>query len=112
MSRGVPELAPKQSRRVFGTTWAALAVLVVLLLAGLLWMQGAEQRAIDAMEPGKRLAVFQQSYASFEALCREDPGRALASDCRRQARFLKQFPECGSACHERLSPYLPQLSTR
>ncbi|MGZ3460036.1 MAG: hypothetical protein ACXU86_16210, partial [Archangium sp.] len=46
-----------------------LAVLVAtvlgLLLVGLLWMLGAEQRAINAMEPGRRVAVFQQSYASF-----------------------------------------------
>lgn len=108
MSRGVPELTPEQSKRVFRGAWVVLALLAVVLLAGLFWMQGGEQRAIDAMEPGKRSAVFQQGYASFESLCREDPGGALTSDCRRQARFLRQFPECGSACHERLSPYLPR----
>lgn len=94
---------------MFHAAWILLAVLaVVLLVAGLFWALGAEQRAIDSMKPGKRAAVFQQSFASFEALCREDPGGALTSDCRRQARFLGQFPECGAACHERLSPYLPR----
>jgi hypothetical protein len=85
-----------------------VAIALVVVLAGVLWMVGAEQRAIDSMEPGKRAAVFQQSYASFDALCHEDPGGPLTSDCRRQALFLRQFPECGAGCHERLTPYLPR----
>lgn len=100
-----PDRAEK-TRRYRLVVPVVLALLV--LLAAVLWMLGAEQRAIDAMEPGKRAAVFQQSYASFDALCRDDPGGALTSDCRQQARFLRQFPECGPGCHERLAPYLPR----
>lgn len=108
MSRGVPGLTPEQAKRVFRVAWILLGVLVVLLLAGLFWMLGAEQRAINAMEPGKRAAVFQQSFESFESLCSENPGGALAADCQRQARFLQKFPECGGDCRARLSPYLPR----
>jgi hypothetical protein len=39
-------------------------------------------------------------------VCQGEPSRALMANCRRQARFLEQFPECDSACHARLSPYL------
>ena len=58
------------------------------------------------MEPGKRAVLFQESFASFEALCREDPGGALTANCRRQARFLSHFPECGTACRAETSQYL------
>lgn len=108
---GSGEPWPGQGEKTKRLLAVLVAIALLVLLAGVLWMLGAEHRAIDALEPGKRAAVFQQGYASFEALCREDPGRALTSDCRRQARFLKQFPECRGSCRERLSPYLPH-STR
>jgi hypothetical protein len=107
MSPGEPW--PREGERKKGRRLALLVALALLvLLAGVLWTLGAEQRAINGMEPGKRTAVFQRSYASFEALCQEDPGGPLTSDCRQQARFLRQFPECDGACRELLSPYLPR----
>ncbi len=103
MSRGLPELTPEQSKRAVRALGGVLAVL--LLVAGLFWVLGAEQRAINTMEPGKRVAVFQQSFATFESLCGEYPGEALMSNCRRQARFLRRFPECDVVCRSKVSRY-------
>jgi cbb3-type cytochrome oxidase subunit 3 len=100
------ELTLEQSRRGLRAARVVLTVLAALLLvAGLYWILGAEQRAINAMEPGKRTTAFQQSYASFELMCGEYPSEALMANCRRQARFLKHFPECGVACRAEVSRY-------
>ncbi|PTL84917.1 hypothetical protein DAT35_07650 [Vitiosangium sp. GDMCC 1.1324] len=110
MSPGEPwlDLDEQEARKSRLRVRVAMVVVmaVLLLVAGMLWMQGAERRAILDMAPEKRAAVFQQSLASFESLCGEDPGFALSSDCRRQARFLRQFPECVGACQEQVSRYL------
>ena len=104
MSRGEPGLTREHWKVIGRVVVGALAVL--LLAVGLQWVLGAERRALRKMEPGRRAVLFQQSFASFEALCREDPGGFLTANCRRQARFLTQFPECGTACHARTSLYL------
>jgi cytochrome b pre-mRNA-processing protein 3 len=104
MNRGEPGLTREQWSLMTRVLVGALAVL--LLLAGLQWMLGAEQRALRGMEPGKRTVLFQESFASFETLCREDPGGFLTANCRRQARFLDKFPECGTACRVETSRYL------
>ncbi|WP_375769609.1 hypothetical protein NR798_01625 [Archangium gephyra] len=79
---------------------------VLLAVVGLQWVLGAERRALLGMEPEKRTVLFQESFASFETLCRKDPGGALTASCRRQARFLSQFPECDHACRVETSQYL------
>jgi hypothetical protein len=89
---------------------AVLGLSVLLLVAGLLWVLGAERRAVLSMEPEKRAVLFQESFASFESLCHEDPGGALTADCRRQARFLARFPECGDACRAEVSQYIGQAT--
>jgi hypothetical protein len=104
MSRGEPGLT-REHWKVMGRVLAG-ALAVLLLVVGLQWVLGAEQRALRKMEPGKRAVLFQESLTSFETLCREDPGGFLTMNCRRQARFLTQFPECGTACHAQTSPYL------
>ncbi|HEX5750117.1 MAG TPA: hypothetical protein VFZ09_28060 [Archangium sp.] len=104
MSRGEPGLTREHWGVLSRVLVGALAVL--LFGGGLSWVLGAERRALQALEPGKRAVLFQESYASFETLCQEDPGGALTANCRRQARFLTQFPECGTACRARTSPYL------
>jgi len=104
MSRGGPWLTREERKVLTGV--AGVGIALVLLVAGLLWVLGAEQRAIQTMEPGRRAVVFQRSFASFESLCREDPGGSLSADCRRQARFLQKFPECVDVCREEVSRYL------
>ncbi|MCY1073060.1 hypothetical protein [Archangium lansingense] len=104
MSRGEPGLTREHWKVISRVLVGALVVLLVVV--GLQWVLGAERRAIQSMEPGKRAVLFQESYASFEALCQEDPGGALTGNCRRQARFLSNFPECGTACRTQTSRYL------
>ena len=84
---------------------AVLGLSVLLLVAGLVWVLGAERRALLSMEPGRRAVLFQETLTSFETLCHEDPGGALTDTCRRQARFLGLFPECDAACHAEVSRY-------
>lgn len=104
MSPGEPGLTREHWNVTSRALVAALALL--LFVVGLYWVLGAERRALLDMEPGKRAVLFQESFASFETLCQEDPGGALSANCRRQARFLSQFPECGTACRARTSQYL------
>jgi hypothetical protein len=104
MSRGAPWLTRDEWKALVGVVLVAAAVMLVV--TGLLWVLGAEHRAIASMEPGRRALLFQETLEGFETLCQEDPGGALTADCRRQAHFLRQFPECEGACREVLSPYL------
>ena len=104
ISRGEPGLTREHWNVIGRVVVGALALL--LLAVGLQWVLGAERRALRNMEPGQRAVLFQESFASFETLCREDPGGSLTANCRRQARFLSQFPECGTACRAQTSLYL------
>jgi len=108
MSWGLPEFTPEKRKRAVRAVGVVLAAL--LLVAGLLWVLGAEQRAINAMEPGKRAVVFQQSFASFETLCGGYSGEALMANCRRQARFLRLFPECDGSCRSEVSRYVGEAT--
>ncbi len=76
--------------------------LLVALAVGV-WVLGAERRALQAMEPGRRAALFQANLESYQRLCREDPGVVLASPCRERAGFLLLFPECTEPCRVQVS---------
>lgn len=106
MSPGEPWLGRDERKPTLGVRVSVMVVVAVLLAAGLLWVLGAEQRAILSMEPERRAVVFQQSYASFEAMCHEDPGGFLTANCRRQARFLQKFPECQGVCRTETLQYI------
>ena len=110
MSRGGSGFSGELGRPV---AWALGLVVLMMVLAALVqWTRGAQGRALAAMEPGKRAEVFERSMASVESLCREDPGPALASDCRSQADFLRQFPECTQGCRVEVGRYLHSWGTR
>lgn len=110
MSRGGSGFSVELGRPV---AWIVGLVVVVAVLAGLVqWTRGAQGRALEAMDPGKRAEVFERSMASFQSLCHEDPGPALASDCRSQAGFLRRFPECTEGCRAELGRYLHTWGTR
>jgi hypothetical protein len=84
------------SRRVVS---AILAIAVALLLLTWLWQYGAERRAVLSLPPAERAAVFARELANFKTLC-TSPAHAdsLADQCRAKASFLREFPECDSAC--------------
>lgn len=75
----------------------ALAVLLAALLLASFWsVSQSRRRAVEALVPGRRAALFEQALASARAVCAAGPG--LHDECVRQSEFLLEFPECREAC--------------
>ncbi|MCY1017974.1 hypothetical protein [Pyxidicoccus sp. MSG2] len=85
---------------------------VVLLVLGAVWLylQGGENRALNAMSPAQRAALFQETRDSIRLMCLSDAGvkKAFQGRCAKQADFLVRFPECDEACKQEVAPMLPQ----
>lgn len=102
-----PTGAEKRARQL-------VVVGVVLLLLGGLWLylQGGENRALNAMSPAQRAALFQETRDSIRLMCESDAGvkKSFQARCARQADFLNRFPECDAACKREIEPFLPEAS--
>jgi hypothetical protein len=86
-----------------GPKWkVALTLLALLVLAGLyvLWHSQAESRTVAGLAPAQRAAVYQEALGRYRVVCRGDESTALRTECGRQARFLRLFPECDEACRQ------------
>ncbi|MCP3136862.1 hypothetical protein [Pyxidicoccus xibeiensis] len=87
-----------------------LGVLVLILGTVWLYLQGGENRALKAMAPAQRAALFQETRDDFRQGCVTDAGvlnPRFAKRCRRQADFLTRFEECDEACRREIAPALP-----
>ncbi|WP_426734150.1 hypothetical protein [Myxococcus faecalis] len=81
--------------------------IVVLVLAGVwAYLQGGENRALNALAPAQREALFQETRDDFRLLCMGDAGPKLLNRCQKQAEFLMRFSECDEACRQELAPML------
>lgn len=102
-----PSAGEKRVRR-------AMVIGVVLLMLGATWLylQGGENRALNAMSPVQRAALFQETRDSLGLMCLSDAGvkKAFQARCARQADFLARFPECDEACRREIAPFLPKAT--
>jgi hypothetical protein len=64
-----------------------------------MYSYGAERRALEQLRPDEQVAVYEEALKEFEALC-APPGPGLVETCRKRARYLRYFPECGPRCRE------------
>jgi len=80
----------------------------VLLVLFVVWMylQGGENRAIKAMSPVQREALFMETRESFRLMCTGDAGTRFIERCHKQAEFLMRFDECDEACRREIAPML------
>ncbi|MCP3063264.1 hypothetical protein LXT21_31250 [Myxococcus sp. K38C18041901] len=83
--------------------------IVLLVLAGVwAYLQGGENRALNALSPAQREALFQETFDDIRLLCMGDGGPKLVKRCQKQAEFLTRFSECDEACRQELAPLLRQ----
>ncbi|MCP3166112.1 hypothetical protein [Myxococcus qinghaiensis] len=81
--------------------------IVLLVLVGVwAYLQGGENRAINAMSPAQREALFEETRDSFHLMCLGDAGPRLQRRCQKQAEFIMRFSECDEACRQELAPAL------
>lgn len=88
-------------------------VAVVAAVAGLLslvaWSELRESRALLRMSPPLRERVYRGALANLQELCPASTrSAALEQECRRQAHFVTQFPECDEACRAWVRLHFPQ----
>lgn len=82
-----------------------MVVVPLLALVVWVWWLGAERRAVRALPPDERGALFEQTMRGFQDLC-VPPRTGLEQHCRRQAAFLVNFPECDEPCLSLTRPIL------
>lgn len=100
------ELAPPPSIWLRKGTWLGLVFL--MLVGAFVWLQGGENRALEAMSPSQREALFADTYDEFRLLCLVDGGASRwPKKCARQAEFLARFSECDDTCRAEVAPFLP-----
>jgi hypothetical protein len=100
--------APSTSEtRVRQGVMLAIALGVVAMVW--LYLQGGENRALNAMAPAQRAAFFQETRDDLRLTCLTDAGvtRKLEQRCRKLADFLGRFPECDEACRRELALVMP-----
>lgn len=89
---------------------AVILGVVLLVLAGVwLYVQGGENRALNALSPAQRAALFQETRDDLRLLCMSDAGlkKSARGRCAKQADFLVRFPECDEACRREVQSFLP-----
>ncbi|XXF81709.1 hypothetical protein P2318_00865 [Myxococcaceae bacterium GXIMD 01537] len=86
-----------------------LAVLVVMVGVWL-WMHGSAERALSAMAPLQREALFKETRENFRANCVAGTVPEAEAKCHKQAEFLQHFPECDDACRAEVAPVLRRTS--
>ncbi|RKH03315.1 hypothetical protein D7V97_26685 [Corallococcus sp. CA053C] len=100
------ELATPPGRWVRRGTW--IGIVLMVLLGVFLWLQGGENRALNAMSPSQRQALFQETRDEFQELCLLPDGGTtrFPKRCAQHADFLVRFPECDDACKQEAQPFL------
>lgn len=100
------ELAPAPDRWLRRGTW--IGVVLLLLVGVFFWLQGGENRALNALAPSQRQALFQETHDEFQELCLLTDGGTtrFPKRCAQHADFLVRFPECDDACKQELQPFL------
>ncbi|MCA9632923.1 MAG: hypothetical protein KC766_34965 [Myxococcales bacterium] len=88
---------------------AAVVLFVGIALGFWLWQRTGEARALHDLAPAQRQVVLERELAAYARLC---PGplddEALEARCEDKARFISQFPECGSQCERIIKHSLPR----
>lgn len=102
-----PSPAEKRTRKV------VLLGLILLLIGGVwLYLQGGENRALNALSPVQRASLFQETRESFREMCMGDAGTTrFPKRCAQMASFLTRFTECDATCQQEIAPAL-QRSVR
>lgn len=96
--------APRLDERTW-IRWLALLCGALLAIGALLLLARAltaEQRALGRMDPQARATLFQETWASFQAVCQPQPAPGFGDRCLQEAQFLLKFPECTADCREQL----------
>jgi hypothetical protein len=100
----------RSSRLARSAKGAAVVLVPIVALLLWIWVLGAERRAVVALPPQQRLVAYETTLRAFETMC----GTAvdgLDAQCRTQAHFLADFPECDDRCRHALVAYL-KVGTR
>src|SRR5262249_11834935 len=90
--------------------WRAMVRSLLVILAALaawFWGQCAERRALLALPPAERQAVYQRELANFERICTTNPPDSLADECRHRAWVLSWLPECDAGCRSTIGRVIP-----
>lgn len=91
------------------TAGSAVILFVGLALGVWLWQRTSETRAIHDLAPAQRQEVLERELAAYARLCPERlADDALEARCEDKARFIRQFPECGSQCERVIRHSLPR----
>ena len=96
------EAPGEQSRVDPAPGWAAWITIIVALGGVLLlwvWSEGSEGRAIRALPPGERQALYTRTVQNLGSVC-SLPDDDMRDFCGDQARLALEFPECDHACQE------------
>lgn len=91
-------------RRGLYTSLAGLALVSGLALWSTLATE--ELRAVQQLPEVERQALYRQTLRTLEVSCVGLTERSgLYEYCHGQAEFIRQFPECDSACQAIAKPY-------
>ena len=87
------------ARRMIRAVLALIAGSLVVLLLVLVWLssRAADQRAIRALPPIERMALYTRTMGNIEALC-VDYNSSFSDYCKREAEFISNFEECDVSC--------------
>jgi hypothetical protein len=89
----------------------ALAAAVALVMALMVWFDGAEQRAILGLPEAERQALYARTLQNLATVC-STSSEGLRDYCVREARLVLEFPECDRNCEALASRQLSRSLPR
>lgn len=80
-------------------------LIVACAFALYVWLDALERDTLRSLPEAERRALFEQTRASVETVCRVRRDEAATSLCAEQAERLLQFPECDADCRARANEH-------
>lgn len=74
------------------------------------FLQTRLDRELSELPVPERRAIYERTLETLRTTCTQARGLEVAEYCRRQADFIKRFPECESDCRDLAARFAPQPS--
>jgi len=102
--------APAEQRTLPLSSFATVALVVVLSAGLIAWHHRRAQVELQSMPTVERAALYERTLSTLRTTCPRADGAQLRDYCQQQALFVSRFPECDNQCQATCKAFLPRAT--